>query len=193
MSLNETPTHPWITVQEDGTVLMAHCTCKAGLGEVCSHAAALMYAVLAAVDKKGGLACTQMPCAWTQPSMESVRGVPYEEICTIRFSHKQEPHNVQGQGPSFPDITPSDEECTTFFEMLHVSEMQESKPKKSAILSIIEGHSHRYTPKVTKLDLPPPLSTLYSSTRLGMDLPSLIVESVKVFDDLHLTKEQVNS
>ena len=191
MSLNETPTHPWITVQEDGTVLMAHCTCKAGLGEVCSHAAALMYAVLAAVDKKDGLACTQMPCAWTQPSTESVRGVPYEEICTISFSHKQEPHNVQG--PGFPDITPSDEECKTFFEMLHISEMQESKPKKSAILSIIEGHSHRYTPKVMQLDLPPPLSTLYSSTRLGMDLPSLLVESVKVFDDLHLTKEQVNN
>ncbi|KAK0134184.1 hypothetical protein N1851_030247 [Merluccius polli] len=47
-----TPTHPWITVQEDGTVLMAHCTCKAGLGEVCSHAAALLYAVLAAAEKK---------------------------------------------------------------------------------------------------------------------------------------------
>ena len=54
-----TPTHPWITVQEEGTVLMAHCTCKAGLGEVCSHAAALLYSVLAAADIKNGQACTE--------------------------------------------------------------------------------------------------------------------------------------
>lgn len=36
-SLTVTPTYPWITVQEDGMVVMAHCTCKAGLGEVCSE------------------------------------------------------------------------------------------------------------------------------------------------------------
>ena len=193
MSLNETPTHPWITVQEDGTVLMAHCTCKAGLGEVCSHAAALMYAVLAAVEKKDGQACTQMPCAWTQPSMESVRGVPYAEICNINFSHTHKAETCHVQGPGCPDISPSDEERKTFFEMLHNSEMQESKPKKSAILSVIEGHSHRYTPKMTQLDLPIPLSNLYSSTRLEMHLTSLLVESVKVFDDLQLTQEQVTN
>ncbi|XP_056121194.1 uncharacterized protein LOC130099507 [Rhinichthys klamathensis goyatoka] len=189
-SLSVTPTHPWITVQEDGTVLMAHCTCKAGLGEVCSHAAALMYCVLASVDVNNGQACTQKPCAWAQPSMESVRGVQYAEIRNISFCHKQEPRHVQG--PGFPDITPSDEECRVFFEMLHHSEMQESKPKKSAILSVIEGHSHMYTPKVMQLDLPTPLSNIYSSTWLEMDLPTLLVESVKVFDNLHLTQQQVS-
>ncbi|XP_077080747.1 uncharacterized protein LOC143733086 [Siphateles boraxobius] len=77
-----------------------------------------------------------------------------------------------------------------FFEMLHHSEMQESKPKKSAILSVIEGHSHRYTPKVMQLDLPTPLSAIYSSTWLEMDLPMLLVESAKVFDNLQVTQQQ---
>ena len=139
-----TPTHPWITVQEEGTVLMAHCTCKAGLGEVCSHAAALLYSVLAAADIKNGQACTVKPCAWAQTSMNSVRGVPYEEICNISFSHKQEPcSSSQNQGPGLPDIRPSDKDCQAFFEALHNSELRESKPKKSAILSVIEGHSQR--------------------------------------------------
>lgn len=94
MSLSETHTQPWIRVQEDGTAVMAHFTCKAGLGEVCSHAAALIYAVLTAVDKKDGLACTQMPRAWIQPSTESAHGVPYEENCVFIIS-------VTNRSPSF--------------------------------------------------------------------------------------------
>ncbi|CAL8239064.1 unnamed protein product, partial [Gadus morhua 'NCC'] len=123
--------------------------------------------------------------------MNSVRGVPYEEICNISFSHKQEPcSSSQNQGPGLPDIRPSDKDCQAFFEALHNSELRESKPKKSAILSVIEGHSQRYIPKVMQLDLPTPLSTLYSSTQLEMDFSLLLVESTKVFDDLHLTKQQ---
>ncbi|XP_041822862.1 uncharacterized protein LOC121628032 [Melanotaenia boesemani] len=158
-SLTLTPTHPWITVQEDGTVVMAHCTCKAGLGEVCSHAAALMYAVVAAVEIRNGQACTQKPCAWTRPSRASVKGVPFEELRNISFSHK-EPRQTQAPGT---DITPSDEECQRFLEMLHDSEKQESKPKESAILSVSDRHSYRFIPKVMQLDLPIPLSNLYSS------------------------------
>ncbi|XP_076141359.1 uncharacterized protein LOC143123987 [Alosa pseudoharengus] len=65
-AVNTTPTQPWIVVHEDGTILAAHCTCKAGLGEACSHAAALMYALLAAVEQKD-VSCTDMPCAWAPP------------------------------------------------------------------------------------------------------------------------------
>ncbi|XP_074532051.1 uncharacterized protein LOC141795161 [Halichoeres trimaculatus] len=168
---------------------MAHCTCKAGLGEVCSHAAALMYSVVAAVDMRNGQACTQKPCSWTQPSEVSVRGVPYEELRNISFSHK-ETRLVPAPGP---DIRPSEDECQRFFEMLHDSEKHESKPKRSAILSVTEGHSHRYIPKVMQLDLPLPLSNLYSSSRLEMDLSSLLVESAKVFDSLQLTQQQMGS
>ncbi|CAL8255328.1 unnamed protein product [Boreogadus saida] len=121
-NLSVTPTHPWITVQEDGTVLMAHCTCLHG-----------------------------------------------EALC-------------------LGSDKPSDKDCQLFFEALHNSELRESKPKKSAILSVIEGHSQRYIPKVMQLDLPTPLSTLYSSTQLEMEFSLLLVESTKVFDDL--TKQQ---
>ncbi|KAL1268558.1 hypothetical protein QQF64_033921 [Cirrhinus molitorella] len=74
--------------------------------------------------------------------------------------------------------------------MLHQTKMHEPEPKKSAIPSVIEGHSHRYIPKEMQLDLPTPLSNLYSSAWLEVDLPTLLVESTKVFDDLHLTQQQ---
>ncbi|XP_047233578.1 uncharacterized protein LOC124875451 [Girardinichthys multiradiatus] len=81
-----TPTQPWVVVREDGTVLMAHCTCKAGLGEACSHAAALMYALLAAVNVKDGQSSTQKACAWVIPGKTSQ--IQYEERSKISMTKK---------------------------------------------------------------------------------------------------------
>ena len=36
---------PWFGAEKGGMVLCAHCTCMAGLGEVCSHITALLFAV----------------------------------------------------------------------------------------------------------------------------------------------------
>ncbi|KAK1904600.1 Exonuclease [Dissostichus eleginoides] len=139
-ALNSNPTSPWIVVQEDGTVVMAHCTCMAGLGEVCSHAQHL---------------CLQL---WLLLRREKTR-------------HAQRSH-AHGRSLAL--------KC----------EEQETKPKKSAILSVIEGHSHRYTPKTVQLDLPTPLTSLYQSSRLVLDLPALLEEGAKVFEELNLTPEQ---
>ena len=39
--LSETPVKAWVAIEHVGTVLCVHCTCMAGLGEVCSHVAAI--------------------------------------------------------------------------------------------------------------------------------------------------------
>ena len=63
--VNEEPHHPWLCLKPDGTVLTAHCTRAAGLGESCSHVAALLFKIEAAcragVNK---VACTSAPCTW---------------------------------------------------------------------------------------------------------------------------------
>ncbi|KAL0973730.1 hypothetical protein UPYG_G00210210 [Umbra pygmaea] len=87
-------------------------------------------------------------------------------------------------------MKPSTDELKLFFEQLHLSENQEVIPKKSAILSVVEGHSIRYMPKTVQLDMPPPPPTLYSSTRLELDLPALLEEAARIFEELHLTPEQ---
>ncbi|KAG5266850.1 hypothetical protein AALO_G00236930 [Alosa alosa] len=158
---------------------MAHCTCMAGLGEVCSHAAALMYTLLAAVEHREGQACTSEPCSWVEPSQSNIK---YDELANI-FVKKKAEKQVQ-------PITPSSDELQHFLELLYVSETQEAIPKKNAILSVIEGHSPRYMPKTAKLDMPPLLTCLYSSTRLQLDLPTLLEEGAKIFEELHLTLEQ---
>ncbi|KAJ8036273.1 hypothetical protein HOLleu_20199 [Holothuria leucospilota] len=47
--LNDKPHHPWVAVQKNGTVTAAHCDCMAGLGESCSHVAALLFKIETAV------------------------------------------------------------------------------------------------------------------------------------------------
>ncbi|KAI4826428.1 hypothetical protein KUCAC02_029876 [Chaenocephalus aceratus] len=90
----------------------------------------------------------------------------------------------------FQHMRPSADDFKLFCEQLHQSEEQETKPKKSAILSVIEGHPHRYTPNTVQLDLPTPLTSLYQSSRLVLDLPALLEEGAKVVDELNLTPEQ---
>ena len=41
-----TPSKVWICVKGDGESLYGHCSCMAGLGEVCSHVAPIMFYVL---------------------------------------------------------------------------------------------------------------------------------------------------
>lgn len=166
-------------------MVMAHCTCMSGLGEVCSHTAALMYTVLAAVDKREGQTCTEKPCTWTKPRTKKVK---YNELSNIFANQEQVATHDHLQ-----HMTPSADEFKFFCAQLHQSEGQEAKPKKSAILSVTEGHSLRYMPKTVLLDLPTPLTTLYASTRLETDLPALLEEGAKIFEDLNLTPEQVRN
>ncbi|XP_063078742.1 uncharacterized protein LOC134468800 [Engraulis encrasicolus] len=55
---------PWAVIQKDGRVLCGHCTCKAGLGEVCSHIAALLYTLDATVKKAQEKSCTDGHRQW---------------------------------------------------------------------------------------------------------------------------------
>jgi len=36
---------PWVCVSRNGCIVATHCTCAAGLGEACSHIAALLFAI----------------------------------------------------------------------------------------------------------------------------------------------------
>ena len=42
-SLSATPLKVWVAFKLDGEVISAHGTCMAGIGEVCSHTAAVLF------------------------------------------------------------------------------------------------------------------------------------------------------
>lgn len=63
-SLSEKPLQPWIIIQKDGTVESAHCNCMAGLGESCTHVAATLFALDAAVKYRNNKTVTEDKAYW---------------------------------------------------------------------------------------------------------------------------------
>ncbi len=81
-SLSATPAKPWVAIKAKGTVVCAHCTSMAGLGEACSHLAALLFMMEGNTQHKMRMACTSWPCYWLPPSF---REVPYSQLADMDF------------------------------------------------------------------------------------------------------------
>ena len=82
--LSETPLKSWLAVERNGNVLTGHCNCLAGLGGVCSHVGAILFAVEAGVRMRKSRTCTSVPCQWLLPS--GVGNVSYAERLEIDFT-----------------------------------------------------------------------------------------------------------
>ena len=72
--------HQWIALEQSGVVICAHCTCMAGLGEACSHIAAVLFLMEANTKIKANTSSTSLPCYWLPPTMQNVPYLPIAEI-----------------------------------------------------------------------------------------------------------------
>ena len=79
---NDPPVNTWVTCEHDGTVEAGHCTCMAGLGEVCSHVAAILFYLELA--SRVSTTCTKIGCVWKEPHL--VETIPYTRIMDIPFT-----------------------------------------------------------------------------------------------------------
>ncbi|XP_071119026.1 uncharacterized protein [Haliotis cracherodii] len=106
--LRDKPHQPWVCVDKaNGTVYCAHCTCMAGLGEVCSHIAALLFKVDLAV--RAGLtskACTSDACKWNSAYRKELHPSPISEVQSLFCGRrKQEVKTVSATGRApLPDL-----------------------------------------------------------------------------------------
>ena len=73
--VTEQPHHPWVAVSRDAKVLTAHCDCMVSLGETCSHIAAVLFKIEAAL-RLGytSVACTDEPCQWNACFVKKTTG-----------------------------------------------------------------------------------------------------------------------
>ena len=180
---------PWIALERSGTVVCAHCTCMAGLGEVCSHVAAVLFLMEANTKMKDRTSCTSLPCYWLPPAMQSV---PYAPVAEIDFTTPaQKRQKILGEVPdggkelrlaSTSSIVPSDGELEQFYGAL--SECG----GKPAILSIIPGHCKAYIP--VQVNGAPPLSDLFKQEYLTAPYTDLMDQCDKCFNDIKVTSEQ---
>ncbi|VEN60950.1 unnamed protein product [Callosobruchus maculatus] len=98
--MNEDPLRVWIICQVDGAVNSAHCTCMAGLSEVCSHIAAVLYAVEYMNTTWSKTSSTDVKAKWVNPACKSV---PIMKLSDI---------NLKAQKSRSDVVSPDDPACT---------------------------------------------------------------------------------
>lgn len=107
--LNNAPHEAWIYLAKDtASVYCAHCTCMAGLGEVCSHVAATLFKVEMAV--KLGLnkaACTDEACQWNRTFRKQLDVNPISEQLHLFKGRRK--LSVTSTAASSNDPLPSDD------------------------------------------------------------------------------------
>ena len=80
--VNEPLLQVWVICEDDGAINSAHCTCMAGLSEVCSHVGAILFYLESAF--RVAKTCTQTDCKWKEPRL--VETIPYARIMDIPFT-----------------------------------------------------------------------------------------------------------
>ncbi len=209
-SVSATPLLPWIAAENSGTIICAHCTCKAGLGEACSHISALLFALEAHTKLVQDSACTSRSCQWLPPSLQPVNyckivdmdfSAPKEKrVCTSHHAvtdtsagavsvSSQSSHVSTASKVSSRSCTrlaaarpPSSAELSAFCTTL-------SEVSKPAVLSIVPGYADAYLPN-TPADVPPPLTTLYDERMLEASFVDLLDHCEHVFRSISITKSE---
>ena len=159
--VSATPVRTWVALKQDGPVVCAHCTCMAGLGEACSHIAALLFTIEGNTQTKKRLTCTSLPCSWLPPSF---RAVPFAKLADIDFStplQKRKKLTSLNKGessrssqPTKQVQEPTEEEVQEFYSEL-------AKTGKPVVLSLVPKHCENFVPLSAKGVLPQPLTHLF--------------------------------
>ncbi|XP_065645063.1 uncharacterized protein LOC136075542 [Hydra vulgaris] len=132
----------WVCLHKDGWVEKSSCTCPVGLGSTCSHIAALLFKLEAAVhhclNKED--ASTSQLCSWNA-SKRSVNAAP---LSAMNFSKNKK----RGQLPSINEFVLKKKtksiRASTMFKLngnYSIKSISQSNPK-SVIFTSLDSNSH---------------------------------------------------
>ena len=152
--VSATPVKPWVAAEKGGTVICAHCTCMAGLGEGCSHISALMFVLEANTKMQNNVSCTSQLCSWLPPSMQKVEYAPISRIDFSTPAKKRKSMMNDGSVEMYKSAAvpassssiskvpkPTQDELDDLYRQL------ESIGRKPVLLSILPGYCDKFVPE----------------------------------------------
>ncbi|XP_048735015.2 uncharacterized protein LOC125650616 [Ostrea edulis] len=160
----EPPCKVWCAVKTTGDILSSHCDCMAGLGEVCSHVAAMLFKTEACVRLGYKESCTSVTCKWNATFTKKVNPVPVVEM---DFSKPKRTDINNNATPTVKSrraakvTKPTLEEEEKFFSEL-------AKNFKSVVLTTHDVHHTKF--------LPAPLQNLHKKKSLPQLLKDVIYD-----------------
>lgn len=170
----------------------------AGLGETCTHIAAVLF-YLEANARIHVTTCTQEQCEWIIPTY--LKKVDYQRIKDIDFTSAQglkKKHDEiisSTQSMAIPTVIeekestlkhiskPTSAELDLFFANLSIADT------KPAILSLMPKYSDKYVPKTSLPEFPLPLTELYKPDYLKVEYHELL----KLCETVPINVSEVNA
>ena len=166
----------------------------AGLGETCTHIAAVLFYLEATARIQGTTTtCTQQTCQWIIPAyFKKIEYLPIKDLdFTSALGKKRKLDQIIDSTTSVeagmskcskmypaPGEKPTEAEMADFFDSL-------SKCcTKPAVLSVVPTFSEKYVPKSSLVTFPKPLSTLYQSELLQLSYDELLARCELVSTDI---------
>lgn len=148
----------------------------AGLGETCTHVAALMFTLEAMVKMQKCTTVTQVPAYWKQPPFKDVAYVTAHDI---DFRSAQKKHRDCNDSLTLidsmhPEVNrnkravpePTTAELNKFYSLISF----ENSKIKPAILSLVTGFNKEYETNVDQPSLPPLLDGLPLESLLALQV-----------------------
>ena len=193
--LSESPLQAWFICGEEGNVITAHCNCMAGLGETCSHLAAMMFFVEAAVRLKDKKTVTQEAAYWKLPSVKKqIEYAPIKDIDFISSRHlKKELDNSIDTVSSTEKSSQKSSKNNAVYHASRenfakfLSELADAKP---LFLSVHPCYVDAYTPEITRTKYPVILTTLYDPDAEKLSYSELVKVCRNISSTLTVTEKQ---
>ena len=163
----------------------------AGLGEACSHIAAVLFYLEALARMQGTKTCTQEECQWIIPSyLKTVEYLPIKDIDFTSAKGKKRKldevvdGNEQQRGDS---KVPVSGKKSTESELALLFENLSSGGTKPGILSLVSKFADSYVPKSLCTGFPQPLNSLKEPSYLQLSYHELLAKCELV--SVEITKE----
>ena len=191
----KTPCYTWVCTTVDGIVLYGHCTCKAGLGEVCSHTAALLFYIDETVYYNTNQeCCTSRPCQWIVP--KQFDQLDFKMVKDIDFSNPKSRHSQLKERDVNPAARkevkqPTEEEQAHFLRSIAACNQTSTTTCKPAILSLLDEFADDYLPKTDSY--PENLLDLRQVDKLQASLKNLQDEALDVMARLQVSPTQAGN
>ena len=196
--MSESSLRPWLVIENDGSVKCGHCTCMAGIGEVCSHVGALLFAIEAAVKIRNSKTVTEEKAYWMMPN--AVNKVEYKKIRDIDFTSaktkkKKLDQAIASASPvpepkqrKLPTVQPpTEDDLAKFYTSLSRT------GTKPVVLSLVPRFSESYRPKALDKKYPLVLSELYSEENAALHKSALMEKCTNIFDSMKVTQEEATN
>lgn len=181
----------WVGVRENGEVSSAHCTCMAGLSEVCNHVGAVLYKCMQQASEPQS--STSLPNQWL-PAKKSVAPVPIKDVkfglskvdkcqSTVKPAKRVKQSAKDPSALQLNELTESDQE--DLFEQLSTLDYN------PVILSVHRNFNKPFIPLSQKFQFPPTITSFYDPKKETMSYDELITIAENTKRTYDITSDQI--